>query len=41
MSGPLLFLAAVVLIGVGVGFIYWPAALIVAGLLLLVDRITD
>jgi hypothetical protein len=34
-------LLAVVLISVGVAFIYWPAALIVAGVLLLIDRMTD
>jgi hypothetical protein len=31
---------AILLISVGVGFIFWPAALICAGLLLLIDRIT-
>jgi hypothetical protein len=31
---------AIALIGVGVGFICWPVALIVVGCLLLIDRIT-
>jgi hypothetical protein len=31
---------ALLLISVGVGFIYWPAALIVAGLLLTINLLT-
>jgi len=34
------FLFALTLVCVGVGFIFWPAALIVGGVLLLIDRIT-
>lgn len=33
-------MAAFALIVGGVAFIYWPAALIVAGVLLLIDRLT-
>jgi hypothetical protein len=33
-------LLAMLLIVAGVAFIYWPAALIVAGLLLVIDRLT-
>jgi hypothetical protein len=32
--------AALLLISVGVGFVYWPAALIVAGVLLTLDLLT-
>ena len=34
-------LTALLLIVAGVAFIYWPAALIVAGLLLIIDRTTS
>lgn len=34
-------LAAFACVVAGVAFIYWPAALIVAGLLLVIDRITS
>lgn len=34
-------LLAMLLICVGVAFIFWPAALIVAGLLLIIDRTTS
>jgi hypothetical protein len=34
------FLLALALICTGIGFIFWPAALIVGGVLLLIDRIT-
>jgi hypothetical protein len=39
-SGLIQGLLAFSLIVVGVAFIYWPAALIIAGLLLVVDRMT-
>jgi hypothetical protein len=39
-SGLIQGLLAFLLIVAGVAFIYWPAALIIAGLLLVVDRMT-
>ena len=39
-KGLLLGLLAFACIVAGVAFVYWPAALIVAGVLLVIDRIT-